>query len=455
MLATRLSPLGRVTLLSFVCAVALVALSQKTAAGEAAASRPRVIVSTDIGGTDFDDFQSLVHLLVYADVFDIEGIISSPYGPGRRADILKVIDAYERDFPNLITHSTNYPSADSLRAVAKQGAIDSSGLRGFARATEGSDWIIQCAKRTDTQPLWVLVWGGIDDLAQALHDEPRIKAKIRVYFIGGPNKKWSAPAYDYIAREHPDLWMIEANDTYRGWFAGGEQGGDLGNETFVREHVVGRGAMGDFFAGLSFEGKARQTIKMGDTPSVAYLLGKTSDDPTKDSWGGRFVRAWERRRYVFDHAETKPPTAADQIEVFSIMDVIYLPKAKVAADATATLVMDRQNFPGHLDDAGAWHFVLSPKEAKTFAYTIQSSQSELNGKNGQFTVYWLPPNVSQKPSALHPQWWTDDPSPAVAERNFAGAKTVSRWREEFLRDFAARLERCRRPASDSKSTSAP
>ncbi|MHC4367856.1 MAG: nucleoside hydrolase-like domain-containing protein, partial [Planctomycetota bacterium] len=40
--------------------------------------RPRVIVSTDIGGGDPDDFQSMVHYLVYADVFETEGLISSP-----------------------------------------------------------------------------------------------------------------------------------------------------------------------------------------------------------------------------------------------------------------------------------------------------------------------------------------------------------------------------------------
>jgi hypothetical protein len=68
-------------------------------------SRPRIIVTSDIGGTDFDDFQSMVHLFTYADSFDIEGLISSPYGPGRKEHILKVIDAYERDYPNLKTYS--------------------------------------------------------------------------------------------------------------------------------------------------------------------------------------------------------------------------------------------------------------------------------------------------------------------------------------------------------------
>src|SRR5262249_34292145 len=35
------------------------------------AGQPRVFVSSDIGGTDPDDFQSMVHLLLYADRFDL------------------------------------------------------------------------------------------------------------------------------------------------------------------------------------------------------------------------------------------------------------------------------------------------------------------------------------------------------------------------------------------------
>ena len=151
-----------------------------------------------------------------------------------------------------------------------------------------------------------------------LHDDPAIKSKIRVYFIGDPNKKRFALAYDYIAREHPDLWIIEANDTYRGGFVGGNQSGGWGDDAFVARHVIGHGALGDFFAGLSFDGRRRATIKMGDTPSLVYCRCKTSEDPSKDSWGGRFVRAWDRKRFGFDHAETNAPTAANKVEVFSI-----------------------------------------------------------------------------------------------------------------------------------------
>ena len=46
----------------------------------ASRERPRVLITSDIGGTDPDDFQSMIHFLLYADDFDVDGIVSSPYG---------------------------------------------------------------------------------------------------------------------------------------------------------------------------------------------------------------------------------------------------------------------------------------------------------------------------------------------------------------------------------------
>ena len=121
------------------------------------------------------------------------------------------------------------------------------------------------------------MWGGIEDLAQALHDAPDILPKLRVYWIGGPNKKWSPDAYQYIVENHPELQIIENNATYRGWFVGGNQTGQWGNTSFVEAHVAGKGALGKFFiAQLGGE------IKMGDTPSVAWL------EVTNQSLGGYF-----------------------------------------------------------------------------------------------------------------------------------------------------------------------
>lgn len=304
--------------------------STKLPGGALAGDRPRVLISSDIGGSDDDDFQSFVHYLVYADVFNTEGIVSSPPHGGRVRDILKVIDLYEKDLPQLRAHSRLYPNPDQLRAVTKQGAINPSPKAGFSKPTEGSRHIIRCAKRDEPRPLWVLVWGSITDVAQALHDAPEIESKIHVHFIASWNLKSDQHAARYIKKNHPKLWMIWDDSTFRGWYIGGEQDGDLGNKRFVAEHVRDHGALGDFMAPL--KGGA---IKMGDTPSVAYLLRGTPNDPRKPSWGGRYVKHPDR-----------------------------------------------------------------------------------------------------------PNWFLDSPDPELGVGNRPGAKTVNRWRRDYLRDWQARMDRC-------------
>ncbi|MRW88570.1 DUF1593 domain-containing protein [Duganella sp. FT80W] len=394
-------------------------------------TRPRVIVSTDIGGTDFDDFQSLVHLLVYADMVALEGLIASPWGEGRnrKRHLLSIIDVYEKDYAKLRTWSERYPAPDRLRAIAKQGGSDLAGPQGWGQSTEGSNWIIECARRDDPRPLWVLLWGGFEDLAQALHDDPSIKGKLRVYMIGGPNKKWSVNAYDYITREHPDLWVIENNSTYRGWFSGGDQSGDLGNRSFVDRHVKGVGALGDYFAGIAPQ------VKMGDTPSLTYLLGPTPERPEAGGWGGQFVRAWDRPRITF----TQPPSQADVVETFAVVDLVYRPVGAAPAEPRAMLVVDGQEFTGYQHADGAWHFLFSPKEAKVWSYRIRSNHPGLDGQSGGFTS--VMPAPGQPPSTKYPNWWTDDPAPQLSDGPNQGARSISRWRADFLRDFAARLQR--------------
>ncbi|MDY0357941.1 MAG: DUF1593 domain-containing protein [Sedimentisphaerales bacterium] len=399
--------------------------------------RHRVVVSTDVGGTDPDDFQSLVHLLVYADVLDIEGIISSPYGPGRKEHILQVIDCYERDYASLCTHSDRYPPADVLRSIAKQGETEVAPYAGVGRTTEGSDWIVQCARRDDPRPLYLLVWGGIEDLAQALHDAPDILPKLRVYWIGGPNKKWGPHAYQYVVTRHRDLWIIEANATYRGWFVGGNQEGQWANKAFVTAHVAGHGALGEFFAT-----QLGGTIKMGDTPSVGYLLHGTPEDPSQPGWGGQFVRAWERPYVRFDRLTARD----DRMEVFGVLEIALPIGDGAPEEPQAHLVVENQSLAGHVPGDGTIRFRFCPKEAKTFGFAIRSNVPALDGLTGGITAVDPPLDVAQRPSPKLSNWWTDNPTPRFAEGPHFGAKTVSRWREDFLQDFAARMDRCQSPA---------
>jgi hypothetical protein len=408
--------------------------------GALAGHRHRVIVSTDIGGTDFDDHQSMVHVLLYADVLDIEGLISSPHGPGRKEHLLEVIDLYERDYPNLRTWSGRYPTADALRAITKQGETVVAPYTGVRRTTEGSDWIVQCARRDDPRPLHVLIWGGIEDLAQALHDAPDILPKLRVHFIGGPNKKWSPDAYQYIATQHPKLWMIESNSTYRGWFVGGYQDGDFGADAFAEARAAGRGALGDFFArGIEFEGRKRTELKMGDTPTVSWLLRGNPGLPYQPGWGGRYVRAWTRPYVQFDRVTT----SADRMEHFGILELAIPLGADAPSTPEAVMVIENQRLPGHVDGSGAIRFRFCPKDAKVYRYTFDGNVPTLKDRVGQITVFAPPAGAALSPDPLWPNWWTDDPSPEAAEAQHQGARTISVWREQFLTDFADRLERCR------------
>jgi hypothetical protein len=420
----------------------LLALSSLAGTSATAEHRQRVLVSTDIGGTDPDDFQSMVHLFLYADSFDLEGLISSPFGLGRKQDILTVIGRYELDLPQLRTHSSQYPTAAALRAITKQGAFDTPGSSGFGQPTEGSQWIIHCGRRDDPRPLNLLVWGGIEDLAQALHDAPDILPKLRVFFIGGPNKKWSVDAYNYIEQNHPTLWMIESNATYRGWFVGGNQRGEWGNREFVKQHIAGHGALGDYFAT-----QLKGTIKMGDTPSLARLIHGTPDDPTQPSWGGKYVRIWDGRKTIFDHLTT----AVDKAEVFGVTEFTLPVPEGYSSKNTSVMIFDGgiPASPGK-NEGQVLRFRFSPRDAKVWSYEIKSDFAGLDGKTGKFTAVPPPIERTSKPSAAHPNWWVDDPDPETAEGVHPGAKSVNQWREDSLKDFAERMERCRRqgPMSD-------
>lgn len=258
---------------------------------------PRVIVSTDIGGSDPDDFQSLVHLLLYGDVIEIEGLIASPPGGGRTSHILEVIEAYASDYAKLKRHSNDYPTPKALRNLTVQGAHDKAPQEGWSEPTQGSRWIIQQAKVDDKRPLWILVWGSITDVAQAVHDDPSIKHKIRVYSIGSWNTDQDQASRDYLFRSHPDLWWIENDTTFRGMYMGGVQDGEWGNHTFVESHVKGHGALGELFV------RKKRDIKMGDTPSLLYLLQGDADDPTAPHWGGAFVRTDHGKNYWTDNPD--------------------------------------------------------------------------------------------------------------------------------------------------------
>src|SRR3954464_10101907 len=87
--------------------------------------RLRLIVETDAGG-DPDDEQSLVRFLMYANEWDIEGIIANRpltragenHNPERTGlgIVRRLINAYSECYSNLAQHDSRYPKPDRLLA---------------------------------------------------------------------------------------------------------------------------------------------------------------------------------------------------------------------------------------------------------------------------------------------------------------------------------------------------
>ena len=84
----------------------------------------RLIVTTDLGGSDPDDIQSMIHLLVCSNIIDIEGLISSQAwvdDPDKTARISEVVEQFGEVLPRLSKHAEGYPDISRLRAIIKRG----------------------------------------------------------------------------------------------------------------------------------------------------------------------------------------------------------------------------------------------------------------------------------------------------------------------------------------------
>lgn len=393
--------------------------------------RCRVLVSTDIGGTDPDDNQSMTHLMMYSDRFELEGLISSPsYGAGSKEEILRMIALYETDYPALKASYPALMAPDALRAITKQGRKGAAPMCGYADPTEGSEWIVSCARKASDRPLYVLVWGGLEDLAQALHDAPDIADKIRVYWIGGPNKKWSVNAYMYVVENFPELWFIECNATYRGFISSSSEEPDY--ESYFDRVMAKAGTLGPDF-GNYYKGN----IKMGDTPSLLYMMHGDPADPTTESWGGQFEPQHHSPRTIFHRATTE----VDTVACYSIIEWRFRgPKLDMAAGTPCmTATIDRQPWEGYYLGEGEYVLRYSPKQPAVLTYEISSEIAALNGLHGSFTVSgeW-PGKPTEDGFRVGQTWMTDLQDATLFEGKWQGAATVRSWRKEVLDDWAER-----------------
>lgn len=401
---------------------------------------PRIVISTDCGGTDPDDNQSIAHLLMYSNEFDIEGIISSPsYGSGSKEEIIRMIDIYEKDLPKLKKHlkkqkknKGKLASPKYLKSVTKQGRKGGAPLCGYQTSTEGSEWIVKCARKNDQRKLYVLVWGGLDDVAQALHDAPDIKDKIRVYWIGGPNKKWSVNTYVYLVENFPDLWFIENNASYRGFIYDSKVKDSL-NAGYYDAYIKGAGHLGADFINY-YKGNP----KLGDTPSLLYMMDGDPADPGKESWGGSFELCTHSPRKVFYGTTSEK----DTIQAYGIMELhMQGPVRNDIKPGTPCLTLDilRQKWEGYYMGNGDYMVRYSTYTYGTHPYTVTSTVDGFTTVSGSITVDKLwPGSRSATDYTVGKNWYTDRKSPELFRQDLQGAQTVYKWRADVMKDWAER-----------------
>ena len=301
----------------------------------AAIAKPRVIVLSDFppldvipGGaghgpaekrSDPDDIQSMVRFLVYANEFDVEGLVASAgtfANIARKQNILDVLNLYDQVDENLRKHDARFPTADQLRAVTWQGRENTWGkptdeIIGEGRDSEASEALIKVVDTPDPRPVWVCVWGGPADLAQAIWKVQKTRTpaelehflgKLRVFLIGLGSKPAQDGAGDWLLDNFPNLFVIVSQKTYGGMFA---QQSPLGNLEWLNTNVrEGHGPLGAVYprSGINPNSPGMQE---GDTPSFLYLYSAVrgmndAEKPEQESWGGQYVRRDPAKKHWYD-----------------------------------------------------------------------------------------------------------------------------------------------------------
>lgn len=166
-------------------------------------TQERIIITTDL---EVDDMNGIILSLMYADQYDLAGIVWTAgmfhfsgdggkhtlaeitpnyrctaqhcehtvahagelrsYRPADPTFLGRMLDFYAIDYKNLSKNSPNYPTPEYLRSITKVGNIEFEGDYRFE--TEGSKLIEELIMDDDMRPLHIQHWGGINTTVRAL-----------------------------------------------------------------------------------------------------------------------------------------------------------------------------------------------------------------------------------------------------------------------------------------------
>lgn len=275
----------------------------------------RTIITQD---AEVDDQNSLRHFLLYCNEVELQGIVQTsstfhwvgvpgaetrkiqmasemaeeeskgvydrPYRWPGTDWMFRVIDDYEKDYPNLIQHADGYPTPAYLRSITKVGNI---GYKGETQeSTEGSELIRKAILDEDERRLYLQVWGGCNTIVRALMDiqaeyqntpewasmYEKITEKVIITACGEQDETYRT----YLAEEWPRIQFVKT--LQMGSYAypwrrmpEGESKDTLRADFMKREIVNGKSALADGYCtwldGVYYEGE-EPTLQFGTDPSI-------------------------------------------------------------------------------------------------------------------------------------------------------------------------------------------
>ncbi|GHB84580.1 DUF1593 domain-containing protein [Persicitalea jodogahamensis] len=285
-------------------------IDQAFAQKQGTPEKTRVIVTSD---GEIDDECSLVRFLLYANEWDIEGIITSSsqyhwHGHKWAGDdwIDPSLDAYAKVYPNLVKHDKGYPTPEYLRAHTFLGNVETEGE--MDSITAGSQHMVKVLlDESDHRPIWIQAWGGTNTIARALktieekHPDKmaNVASKIRLYLI------WEQDAtYQTYIRPHWGKYNIPTiiSDQFIALFYHWKKYLPQEQQKFLAAPWMKENIL-ENHGPLCASYKAHQQgdkgfeegdfRSEGDSPAFLHTIPtglRSMESPDWGGWGGRFVK---------------------------------------------------------------------------------------------------------------------------------------------------------------------
>ena len=261
-----------------------------------------MIVETDAGG-DPDDEQSLVRFLMYANEWDIEGIIANRpvarEGENTHVErtgigiVRSLLHAYGECYPQLVQHDPRYPTMEALLERTVAGGV----------GTAAAELVLAALESEDPRPVWFLNWGtdygsnpsalklALDQVhaQRGAAEYARLKSRLRL----SSDDRFGEHTWE-VPPAFP-LWV----DTFRPERDGGRWyhrfsalTATAGGFDIERDVRTGHGPLG-----AMYPVNTDRPQKEGDSMTFLYLVPTGMNHPEHPewgSWGGRYGQREEK-----------------------------------------------------------------------------------------------------------------------------------------------------------------